>query len=315
MPRTSHSSVIKQLKELRSKRRGKVRDRKVWTALLQAETADDLAVGMDYAIESELIEGYFAPHFRGEAVESVADRYWVHPLTNDEMVWIPAGEYLVGEEEQRPVRINGLFLARYPVTNQQYYEFMEEAGYVPNPEWELGEQLLAHYRDGAPRARKEEHPVTWVSYFDAMAYCEQYRMCLPTEWEWEAAARGSDGRPFPWGSEPVRGYEFRRGNYIEVNRAHLGSTYTVPVDRFAKIRTPFGCEQLVGNVSEWCEAPETKEHEDDKYGGHLRPVRGSCYKRKMTGSVQSSHRRFLSAGRRNDWVGFRPALIPSKFAS
>ncbi|MCA9178892.1 MAG: SUMF1/EgtB/PvdO family nonheme iron enzyme, partial [Planctomycetales bacterium] len=178
-----------------------------WLAVLEAKSADELAVGLDFAIEKRLIDGYFAPHLRGEPVAEVADRYWVHPQTGLEMVWIPAGNYPVGfkptlvtEPSEPPpytISLPGFFLSRHPVTDLQYHAFLRERSYQPDARKSLGEPFLNHWSGGEPRSTDDNFPVVWVSYYDAAAYCDAYRLCLPNEWEWEAAARGSDARPYP----------------------------------------------------------------------------------------------------------------------
>ncbi|MCA9174326.1 MAG: SUMF1/EgtB/PvdO family nonheme iron enzyme, partial [Planctomycetales bacterium] len=163
-------------------------------------------------------------------------------------------------------------------------------------------------------------PVVWVSYYDAAAYCDAYRLCLPNEWEWEAAARGSDARPYPWGRAPLNFYSFSRGKVNRGKRAHTGEGRLASVDAYAGIRTAFGCEQMVGNVSEWCERLTADEEvallgasSEEPPVKRMRPVRGACFKRFTPQRCICAHRRVLSAGRRNDWVGFRPAMAPSRW--
>jgi serine/threonine-protein kinase len=224
------------------------------------------------------------------------------------MVWVPPGPFHVGKDNE-PAESPGFSLARFPVTNAQFERFLDESGYRPPPDHPGEELFLAHWTNGAVPKGRGDHPVVWVSYLDALHYCAWAGLTLPTEWLWEKAARGPDGRPFPWGVEPP-----------SEKLTNVGTSDTCPVGRFARTRTPYGCEDLVGNVSEWCQM--TKGEDFGHFPGP-RPsippaaggtkayaaVRGSCYLRTRAVRMVSWHRRRLSVTRRNSWVGFRPALL------
>jgi len=171
-----------------------------------------------------------------------------------ELVQIPAGEFLMGstEEEvkqglaeenetsQHPVQLPAFEIGRYPITNLEYRTFVEATGHEPPSHWERGQfpEDLA------------DHPITNVSWNDAVAYCrwlsemtnEIYR--LPSEAEWEYAARGSDGRRYPWGNA------FDKD---KCNTEEAGIGATTPVGQYSPAGdSPFGCADLIGNVWEWC---------------------------------------------------------------
>jgi formylglycine-generating enzyme required for sulfatase activity len=172
----------------------------------------------------------------------------------DDMLFIPSGEFMMGSEafdaapNERPVAkvaVSRFYLSRHLVTNAAYEEFD-----------------AAHRRKRMPGAG-ERHPVVHVSSLDAIRFCEwlstrerkKYR--LPTEAEWEYAARGSDGRKFPWGNHQNRG---DLGNFADRNTVFAwsdrdlddGYPETSPVGGFPLGASAFGIEDMAGNVWEWC---------------------------------------------------------------
>ena len=85
--------------------------------------------------------------------------------------------------------------------------------------------------------------MVWVSYIDALPYCRWAGLTLPTEWLWEKAARGRDGRPYPWGNALAVGGA----------SANVRCDGHSPVGSYPRTRTAYGCEDMIGNVSEWCQ--------------------------------------------------------------
>ncbi len=161
------------------------------------------------------------------------------------MLLVPAGEFLMGEgDDAHPVDIAAFALARYPITNAAYQPFIAATGYPPPLDW----------REGRFLEMLGDHPVVNVSWYDALAYCgwlsavtgQPYR--LPTEAEWEKAARGASARTYPWGDE----FDKTRCNTWEA-----GMGRTVSVDVFPAGASPYGVMDLVGNVWEWCSSLHT----------------------------------------------------------
>lgn len=177
--------------------------------------------------------------------------------------------------------------------------------------------------------------MVFVSYIDSLHYCEWAGLSLPTEWLWEKAARGSDGRPYPWGDAVPT-----------TNLGNIVRRGTRPVGSYPGTRTPYGCEDLIGNVSEWCLpcwerdferfpgdriAAERANDWEEAYrtnrryrvielGGLDMPsdaleifavVRGGSFLRSAPRSLSAYHRRRLAIVRRNRWTGFRPASFLS----
>jgi formylglycine-generating enzyme required for sulfatase activity len=164
------------------------------------------------------------------------------------MVEIPAGEYhfmtTPDPDDPNPIipypdrpaaqtiRIKRFFIDRYPVTNADYAEFLKKTGYRPAD----STNFLKHWIKGQPPKGQENHPVVWVSLEDAEAYARWAGQRLPTEAEWQYAAQGLDGRLYPW------------GNDFDPARCHNKQGQTQPVTAHPAGASPFGAEDLVGNV-------------------------------------------------------------------
>ena len=179
-----------------------------------------------------------------------------------EMILIPAGEFLMGtdpgkakdedawpwEQPQHTLYLPDYTIAKTPVTNAQYAEFVKDARIVKPPK---------HWQKGEPSPHKLEHPVVYVSWHDAVAYCDWLADItgkpyhLPSEAEWEKAARGTDGRNYPWGNRwyPAwcnAGEDTRLGIVDTVG----GGGGTTPVGAYPRGASPYGVLDMAGNVWE-----------------------------------------------------------------
>lgn len=132
----------------------------------------------------------------------------------------------------------------YPVTNRQYAAFVAATGHRSPPHWQQGQGGGFWFPDD-----EADVPVVNVSYEDAEAYCRWAGLRLPSGDEWEKAARGCDGRLYPWGDEYHSQY---------CNSAESGQRQPVAVDRYPEGVSPFGCYQMVGNVFEWVDESHPK---------------------------------------------------------
>lgn len=299
------------------------RGRRAWELVVRAQGNDDFHVVLDYALDKELV----IPCGVGDPKRE-PNLTWTNPIDGSEMVWIPPGKFRFGPDKE-VAELGGFSLAKYTVTNDQFDHFMEagtfemhESGpaWVVDGDYTNGE-CLQHWTDGYLPDGKGDHPVVFVSYLDALAYCEWAGLSVPGEFMWEKAARGPDGRTFPWGEKPPgpRGFGRRRPpNFVPLS--HFQATETQAVDTLPRVRSPYGCEQMVGNVSTWCQpGDEEKPGEfppfrpQPKMPTARKPVhaavRGGAFKRAGSDTLRTYHRRKLSVIRRNDWTGIRPACF------
>jgi formylglycine-generating enzyme required for sulfatase activity len=158
------------------------------------------------------------------------------------MVLVPAGEFLMGsltgdvdEKPMRRVYLDAYFMDKDQLTVGEYAKFLDATSHVAPPEWNI-----------MSRAMHKKRPVVNVNWADAGAYCKWAGKRLPTEAEWEKAARGTDGRIYPWGDEPPS--KFHGNMKKELWNNHMGLT---PVGMFEDGRSPYGINDMAGNVWEW----------------------------------------------------------------
>lgn len=171
-------------------------------------------------------------------------------VSPSEMVKVPKGPFLYGEEKTREVVDHDYWIDQYLVTNEKYLAFVLADGYVNQAYWSpegwrwKAENSITRpvYWDDSKR-NKPDHPVVGVSYYEVEAYAKWARKRLPTEQEWEKAARGKDGRQYPWGEE----FDNEKCNSYESGLGH-----TTPITQYPNGASPYGCYDMAGNVWEWC---------------------------------------------------------------
>ena len=246
-----------------------------------------------------------------------ANEYWVCPKTGIEMAVVPAGPLYFGPGGGISLESRAFSLARHPVTNAQWLEFIRDSRYSPAADQPQSDDYLKHWADEKSPPKSElNHPVVWISFIDAIHYVDWAGLGIPSEWCWEKAARGTEGQSRPWGDSYWYLSEL-------CSMIHVNQPTTASVDAYSKIRTAFGCEQMIGNVSEFCLSVEDLAAEQvQKDSGlclstppasgvsadDLIALRGSCFLRTNPARMVCSHRRRLSAGRRNHWTGLRVGL-------
>jgi formylglycine-generating enzyme required for sulfatase activity len=174
-------------------------------------------------------------------------------------VRIPAGPFLFGssdadvmaygdEKPQRTIDLPEYWIGRYPVTNAQYKRFLDaKPGHrVPFVDADWAKAYNWDEKARTYPAGKDDHPVVLVSWDDAKAFCDWAGLALPSEEQWEKAARGADGRLWPWGNEDPTAAHCNFNRNVDT---------TTPAAQYSpKGDSPYGCADMAGNVWEWTES-------------------------------------------------------------
>jgi len=225
------------------------------------------------------------------------------------MVFVPAGEFIMGDDDEdshftarpsRKVYLDEFFIDKYEVTNTEFNKCARSG-----PCW--GSDVFRYKGfEGSTQ------PVIGISWYQAKDYCEWVGKRLPTEAEWEKAARGADGRLFPWGNK----ISCSMANY-----KRCGHDKTTPVGSYPAAASPYGALDMAGNVGEW-----TFDWSDEAYHKNTpdrnpvvtvspenvlmnwrRVTRGGSWRAEFGYVVRSSYRSDWQPISRNDFIGFRCA--------
>ncbi|MEK9627711.1 MAG: formylglycine-generating enzyme family protein [Nitrospinota bacterium] len=225
------------------------------------------------------------------------------PSKKNEMALIPEGEFVMGSNErwddEAPEHISftkAFYMDLNEVTNSDYKNFVEAKKHA----------TPYHWPDGNIPKGKENHPVVYVSWFDANDYCKWAGKRLPTEQEWEKAARGLDGLIYPWGNE---------WSLDKSNNPYKHSTGTEPIGSYPEGKSPYGLNDMSGNVWEWVDSfylphpgnPVTRA----EYGKDKRVLKGGswfdCLSYGCGLSAPTFNRSFFTPEVKNNSFGFRCA--------
>ena len=221
---------------------------------------------------------------------------FIKDTLGNEFSLIPKGSYYIGiENEVEEVKVE-FTLGKYPITKEQYFEFIKESGTQYTPE-ELNQiNKISPY----PNC-----PAVMVSWKDAKAYCRWLRektgeyYALPSIKEWEAAARSADGRIFPWGEgDPTP-------EIACFNDGHMEPQSTCSVDFFTNNLSPFGCVGMIGNVMEW-----TLDSFEDERKPHI--LKGGSWMSSIDFCNNVTPCMSFPEEKRKEFFGFRLLYLPKE---
>jgi serine/threonine protein kinase len=243
-----------------------------------------------------------------------------HEKDNSIMIYIPKGDFIMGsdtysfEQPVQQISLDAYLIDKYLVTNRQFKQFVEETGYQTDAEKagfgivRIGRRMRefegATWRlpDGAtPIEGKEDYPVNQISYNDAIAYCEWAGKDLPTEAQWEKAARGPNGSIYPWGnSEP----DDTTANFVDID---LGETTAVTT--YEKGQSYYGAFDMAGNLNQWCkdwyaEGERQAENPTGPKEGTTRVLKGGSFTEGID-SLRSTSRTSAEPSASSAIYGFR----------
>jgi formylglycine-generating enzyme required for sulfatase activity len=250
------------------------------------------------------------------------------------IVWVEPGPFLMGSDKKRDshafdsefpqheVTLPGYWIGRGTVTKAEYWEFIKDGGYQTRAYWsEAGwgwkenRMRPEHWDD--EWHKDSRYPVVGVSWYEAVAYCRWlgertgFPVRLPSEAEWEKAARGTDGRIYPWGDE---------FDQLKCNMVEFGMGTTTPVGIYSpQGDSPYGCADMAGNVWEWCATKWEPSYEgyrgdDDPEGSVSRVARGGSV-HELEWYLHCAYRSHYNPDNRLRDLGFRigvgaPSISP-----
>ena len=228
------------------------------------------------------------------------------PTNTGSMVLIPSGEFIMGSNErwddETPEYIESVekfYIDAYEVTNAEYEKFT----------YDTKREVPYHWSNGKVPKNKKNHPVIYVNWYDAEGYCKWEGKRLPTEQEWEKAARGDSGNIYPWGNTWA---------IDKSNHPYKGSTGTESVGSYPNGTSPYGLYDMSGNVWEWVDSfylPHPGNNINrGEYGTDKRVLKGGswfdCLSYGCGLSAPTFNRSFFTPEVRNNSFGFRCAKSP-----
>ncbi|MCD6327236.1 SUMF1/EgtB/PvdO family nonheme iron enzyme [bacterium] len=244
----------------------------------------------------------------------VIDAYFERPPTG--MVLVSGSVFSMGSTEEgdempeHDVWLDSYYIDRYPVTNSQYRQFTIDTLHLP-PAFSEDEDF-----------NQTDHPVVGVTFYDALTYCEWMGKCLPTEAQWEKAAKGPTHRMFPWGNTlPDAGGVFWANIHNDDAAEEDGFEFTSPVGYYdgenygtGNAKSPYGCYDMAGNVWEWCsDWYLTDYYQYSPYRnpagpsfGTMKAIRGGSWDSDVW-DIRTSGRNWFSPLDLNQFTGFRCA--------
>jgi hypothetical protein len=227
-------------------------------------------------------------------------------LPDIDWVEIPAGPFIYGEDKNRQTfDLPRYYISRYPVTNCHFKAFIDAGGYTDERWW----HGLKKPEPREPNWTQPNRPREKVDWYEALAFTRWlsaelgFTNTLSTEQQWEKAARGSDGRVYPWGNEFRSGHANINETYEKKGPYYLQETTVVGL--YPQGKSPYELTDMAGNVWEWCLNKYDKPEEmNPDQSGDLRVLRGGSWSNDP-GNARASVRRGDNPGRRYHDLGFR----------
>ena len=261
----------------------------------------NLGFGLEEAAIAAFKKSSFRPAMKGDTPISkqvqIAYKFTLENISSPyaDMVLIPAGEFQMGnndydvEDDEKPmhtVYVDAFYIDKYEVTNAQYKAFVDA-----NPQWQkdripdkyhTGDYLSDWNGSNYPEG-ESNHPVTYVSWYGAMAYAQWVGKRLPTEAEWEKAARGGlVGKQYPW------------GNFFDPNKENFGATVSRTIAVGTYPANGYGLYDMAANVSEWC----LDQYDSDfyQYSARQNPISGESVTKVVNTFMNVNKSRVLRGG-------------------
>ena len=237
----------------------------------------------------------------------------------ENMILIPKGFFLMGadghgddEAPQHKVYLDAFYIDRYEVTAAEFAVFLNDVKNYKKFYKDSKFGMLVLEKEFRPRKGLESYPINNVTWFGAAAFCKWKNRRLPTEAEWEKAARGTDGRFFPWGNSPVTPEKAR---YRQSWTEEIAHRVMVPVNSMPEGKSQYGLFHMLGNVKEWVDDWYDREYYKEEnhnlnpkgqIGGEFRVLKGGSW-RDLKSFVYASFRNNSSPNAALDDYGFRCA--------
>ncbi|MFQ5872241.1 MAG: formylglycine-generating enzyme family protein [Dehalococcoidia bacterium] len=274
--------------------------------------------GIVVLIVVAFLAGRYSTEFSGKtrpANVPKAGRLTTNAQVSRHTVLVPAGEFVMGtdktteqpipasyglrkppyenEQPRRTVFLDAFYIDRFEVSNIEYKQFVD-ATQARQPDYWKDLDLKQWGR----------YPIMSVSWFEADSYCKWKGQRLPTEAEWEKAARGAEGRRFPWGNE------------YDKNKANTQQQGLAPIGFFPEDVSPYGVHDMGGNIAEWVDSWYTpypgNEADDPDFGEKYRVIRGGSWggvgHYNLSYYVRTAYRAFGNPAKGYNDIGFRCAM-------
>ena len=278
---------------------GTTRTNQSWDELLRALNTPEYALSSTDSTQ-ETMEDTTLASFVAGLRHNINEKHTDIDITEN-MVLIPAGMFLMGSDstnsDEAPMQSlyqPPFYIDRHEVTNADYKDFIETTDH-PAP---------THWPDRMFPSGEDNYPIVGISWYDAQAYAQWRGKRLPTEVEWEKAARGDDGRIYPWGDEFIPDWVNTKGD---------GDAYTMtaPVGSFPKGVSPYGLFDMSGNAWEWTgdwfDRYPGNTSDNPAYGEQYRVIRGGSWIN-YDGNIRTFNRGTFYPSDTSLLLGFRCAF-------